>query len=189
MKQNRNFLNYSAAIGLGLALLLPACSKTGKDNAAAPGQPAEVRAPYYYGLIEEYKRILAEDPNNLAAIIALGNAYFDSGQWKEAISYYENALRIEPRNADVRTDMGTAYRNMGFPDRALQEYQKALSFEPWHQNARYNIGVVYAYDKKDYAAAIRVWEDLLRHSPNHPRAEQMRLYIIMFKKAVAKETR
>ena len=156
-------------------------------TAAVHAPKSEVLTPYYYGLIEEYRTILAEDPNNLAAILALGNAYFDSGQWHEAIHMYERALAINPRSADVRTDMGTAYRNMGRPDRALAEYRRALELEPGHVNARYNIGVVYAYDVKDYKQAINVWGQLLRLAPNHPDADTMRTAIAKFKKALKKD--
>lgn len=173
-------------------VMVAGCSRSGQD-AAGEGehrQPApEQQSPYYYGLIDEYKRLLAADPHNLAALIALGNAYYDSGHWKEAASYYDRALRLDPANADVRTDMGTAYRNMGMPERALAEYKKALEYNSGHQNARYNMGVVYAYDKRDYRTAIRIWEDLLKIYPNHPHSEQMRSCIITFKKAVSKEDR
>ncbi len=144
------------------------------------------QSPYFYGLIEEYQTILAEDPNNIAAMIALGNAYFDSGAWREAIRLYERALKIDPQNADVRTDMGTAYRNMGLPQRAIGEYRRALNIEPGHLNAHFNMGIVYAYDLKDHAVAIRLWEELLRLSPNHPYANYIRSTIAAFKKEHSK---
>ncbi len=148
------------------------------------GQGDESQPPYYEGLVEEYKALLTEDPNNLAVIIALGNAYYSSGRWKEAATYYGRALGIDPGNSDVRTDMGTAYRNMGMPNRALAEYRTALEYDPGNQNARYNMGIVYAYDKRDYQAAIRVWEDLLRVSPNHPQSDRMRACITTFRKVL-----
>lgn len=178
---------------LMIVLLLPAgCSRndTGmkaSEEAAGAGEAAETRAPYYHGLIQEYESILAQDPKNLAAIIALGNAYYDSGQWKLAVGVYERALALDPRNTDVRSDMGTSYRNMGLPDKAIAEYRAALKYEPGHQNARYNLGVVYAYDKKDYGEAIHVWEDLLRIAPNHPQSENMRSCIVTFRKVVKKD--
>lgn len=169
--------------------LLPGCSKTNERNSPAipvatehAGNAGRLQSPDYYGLIEEYRAILKDDPNNLAAIIALGNAYFDSDQWKRAIMMYEHALRIDPRNADVRTDMGTAYRNIGMPDQALAEYLIALKHEPAHLNARYNMGIVYAHDKKNYAAATHIWEELLRLAPNHPYADSMRRCIATYGK-------
>lgn len=175
------------AFFIGLLFDCSGCSKTDEkkpDAGSGPQNNGEksggAQVPYYYGLIQEYKTILAEDPHNLAAMIALGNAYYDSGHWKQAAALFERALILDPRNADVRTDMGTSFRNMGMPDRALYEYRRALAHEPMHQNARYNMGIVYAYDKKDYATAVRVWEDLLRMFPNNPHADYMRSCIVTF---------
>ncbi len=174
-------------------LVLSGCGKADEKKSpdrSAPAEhsqkPDESRNPYYRGLIEEYHAVLAEDPDNLAAIIALGNAYSDSGEWSAAVELYMRALKIDPRNADVRTDMGTAYRNMGKPDQALIEYRTALKHDPAHFNARYNMGIVYAFDKKDYGSAIRVWEELLKLSPNYPQAERMRTDIAAFRKALKK---
>ncbi|MGE5174012.1 MAG: tetratricopeptide repeat protein [Betaproteobacteria bacterium] len=150
---------------------------TEQREASLARKPVEAQAPYYQGLIEEYRAILAQDSNNFAALVALGNAYFDSGNWKKAITMYEHALLINPRDADVRADMGTAYRNLGLSDRALDEYHLVLKHEPGHLDARYNMGIVYAYDKKDYRAAIRIWQDILKAAPNYPYAEDIRLAI------------
>ncbi len=169
-------------------VLVSACRDAGDKKpavvpAAAVHVPkAEGLDPYYYGLIEEYRTILAEDPNNLAAVVALGNAYFDSAQWREAVRMYERAVELEPRNADVITDLGTAYRNLGKPERAISEYRRALALEPGHLNARYNLGVVYAYDFRDYARAIRLWEDLLRLAPNYSEAKTIQARIAALKK-------
>ncbi len=174
-------------------LLLPVgCRKT--ETRKAPAVPVateqgELQAPYYSGLIEEYRAILAEDPNNLAMITALGNAYFDNSQWKEAIMMYNRVLLINPKNADVRTDLGTAYRNIGMTDRALAEYHTALEHDPGHLNARYNTGIVYASNKKKYREAIRIWEDLLKISPNYPAAGQIKSMIMTCKKALKKDVR
>jgi tetratricopeptide (TPR) repeat protein len=147
------------------------------------------QGPYYDGLIEEFRATLADDPNNYSALVGLGNAYLDSGQWKKAVVMYEHALAIDPRNADVRTDMGTAYRNLGMPDRALAEYRAALVEEPGHLNARYNMGIVFAHDKKNYQAAIHMWEELLKLAPNFPYAEHIRESIAALKKGHLKAVR
>jgi tetratricopeptide (TPR) repeat protein len=184
-------------LAAALLLSLPVgCGKT-QDKRPSPaphapeqaGKAEEARTPYYRGLIEEYQTTLAEDPHNFVALIGSGNAYYDSGDWMNAIKMYEQALAIDPRNADVRTDMGTAYRNLGMPERALAEYRRALQQEPSHLNARYNLGVVYANDKKNYSAAIRVWEEILKIAPNYPQAGRVRAMIDALKARKAKEAR
>jgi cytochrome c-type biogenesis protein CcmH/NrfG len=176
--------------------LLAGCGKA--DVKKAPTVPVaseqneqseQSRPPHYAGLIAEYRAVLTEEPDNLVALTALGNAYYDSGEWKKAIVQYEHALRIDSRNADVRTDCGTAYRNLGFINRAMDEYRLALQYDPAHVNARYNMGIVYAYDRKDLKEAIRVWEELLRLAPNHPQADSIRSSIATFKEQVKKEAR
>ncbi|OGW26321.1 MAG: hypothetical protein A2X56_07055 [Nitrospirae bacterium GWC2_57_13] len=183
---------YNLLLTVLLPFLLFGCSRNDTNTKASAdaegsGAATEAKAPYYPGLIQEYESLLVQDPKNLAAIIALGNAYYDSGQWEQAVGVYERALALDPRNADVRSDRGTAYRNMGLPDKAIAEYRATLKYEPGHQGARYHLGVVYAYDKKDYAEAIHVWEDLLRIAPNHPQSESMRSCIVTFRKVVKKD--
>jgi len=173
--------------------LLFGCGK--KEEQKIPVLPAapehslhrdEAQLPNYDGLIEEYRSILAEDPNSLAAIVALGNAYFDDRQWKRAIMMYEHALLLDPRNADVRTDMATAYRNIGMVDRALVEYRTAIEHDPGHLNARYNQGMIYAHDKRDFRAAIHIWEELLKLAPSYPQADNIKSGIATFRKALKK---
>lgn len=162
------------------------CSKDEQGSSRPASHPAPEKGakPYYYGLIEEYQNILAGDPHNLAALTALGNAYYDAGQWKLAIPYYEQALRFNPHMADVVTDMGTCYRNLGMSDRAVTQYEKALTIEPTHQNALLNLGIVYGYDLKDHAKAIAAWEQLLHVAPKHPKAAYLETTIAQFRKAM-----
>jgi cytochrome c-type biogenesis protein CcmH/NrfG len=173
----------AAAVGAG-------CRKTedrGGDGAVQEGLAQQSsQTPYYPGVIEEYRTILAEDPHNMAAVIALGNAHFDAGQWREAVGAYEQALRLDPHNADVITDLGTCYRNLGDFNRAIREYERALRLEPVHLNAMFNLGVVYGHDKKDYARAVAYWEQLLHAAPKHPRAEYLQASIARYKQAMKK---
>jgi tetratricopeptide (TPR) repeat protein len=176
--------------------LLASCQRTEeKRQSAVPAaidhsnKLENAQGPDYDGLIEEYRRILAEDPKNFSALVAMGNAYFDSGQWEHAITMYEHALRLYPRNADVRTDMGTSYRNLNMPDRAIAEYRLALENDPSHLNARYNMGVVLAYDKKNYRAAIRIWDELLKQAPNFPNADAIRSSIASLRRVTREKTR
>jgi tetratricopeptide (TPR) repeat protein len=138
--------------------------------------------PYYYGLIEEYQSVLAEDPHNLAANIALGNALYDAGQWKDAIKYYDQALRLNPHNADVVTDKGTCYRNLGMTDAAVREYLEALRIDPAHQSALYNLGILYSHDKKDLVKAIEYWQRLLDIAPKHPQSDYIRASLDNFRR-------
>ena len=191
MRTPANYRTMKAAALLILVLLGGGC----KDQSTAPNadraliEPAVSEhglTPHYYGLIEEYRSVLAEDPENLAANIALANALYDAGQWKDAIVYYDRSLHINPHNADVITDKGTCYRNLGMIDEAIREYNHALHIDPVHQNALYNLGIVYSHDRKDLPKAINYWERLLDIAPKHPRADYIHASIDGFRRALRK---
>jgi len=148
---------------------------------AAGKHPAPPPAP---APTEDFKKLivsllsrLKDDPENLKALIQLGNAYFDTDQFDLAIEAYSKALDIDPKNADVRTDMGIMYRRKGDPKRAVAEFKKAAEYDPHHVNSRYNIGIVLLHDQGDLKGAIKAWEDFLQLEPSGPRAENIRRQI------------
>ncbi|MHB8843815.1 MAG: tetratricopeptide repeat protein [Nitrospirota bacterium] len=196
MRTNTPLLAPALLAGVMLFLLGAGGCKKDEGKPAVAGWAPEDRAaaekgqePYYHGLIEEYRNVLAEDQHNLAAIIALGNALYDAGQWREAIQYYDRALSMNPHLADVITDMGTCFRNLGMPDKAIAQYERALSIEPVHQGALYNMGIVYGFDRKNYPRAIQYWQQLLHVAPKHPKSQYIHATMAQFRKAMHERQR
>ena len=107
----------------------------------------------------------ASRPNDKAALIALGNAYFDADRPAEAASVYERALALDPANADVWTDLGIMYRALGRYGDAVKAFERALAEVPGHVNAQFNAGVVRYFDLKDKEGGRRVFEALLQQHP------------------------
>jgi cytochrome c-type biogenesis protein CcmH/NrfG len=142
----------------------------------------------YEGEIRAAKSILEKDPHNLQTLINLGNAYFDTDRYQEAIDAYSKALTIDPKNPDVRTDLGIMYRKLGQFEKALEAFRQAAQDQPMHVNSRFNLGVTLKYDKGDFQAAIQAWEDFLKVvSPNDERVTMVRQEIQAMKVAVSKK--
>jgi cytochrome c-type biogenesis protein CcmH/NrfG len=131
--------------------------------------------------IAQLEDLLKRDPQNLQALISLGNAYFDSNQFKKAIDVYQKALAIDPKNADVRTDMAIMYRNLKDYDRAIQEFRQAAKDNPGHVNSLFNIAIVMQYDKKDIPGAIAAWENFLKVEPTGDRANMAKAQLEQLK--------
>ena len=108
----------------------------------------------YEGEIRAAKSILEKDPNNLQALISLGNAYFDLDPYQEAIEVYSKVLSIDLKNPDVRTDMGIMYRKLKQFDKAIEAFRCATQENPKHVNSRFNLGITFKYGKKDFMGAI-----------------------------------
>jgi cytochrome c-type biogenesis protein CcmH/NrfG len=131
--------------------------------------------------IDEIKRIVAADPANRNAWVALGNEYFDNNQFVDAIDAYEKALELQPDDPNVLTDQGVMFRRLGWFDRAIQNFSKANELAPNHAPSLYNLGVVYRYDLQDFPRAIEAWTKFLALNPGGPAEEQIRQEVELMK--------
>lgn len=186
---NRNLLRLAPPVlAAALALAPAACKRTEREPPAPtqlPPPPAQLPPPGGAmgslpapGAAEVQRRIaseeqlVAQDPKNAQAWIALGNDYFDSKQRQRAVDAYARALELAPNNPDVLTDQGVMYRELGAFDKAIANFKKASEIDPRHVQSVYNLGVVYAYDLKDRGQALAAWRRVLQIAPQSPQAAQ-----------------
>ncbi len=166
----------------------PMVAPTAASTGPTVGGPGKNITVDYEGEIQLSKSILEKDPNNLQALINLGNAYFDTDRYQEAIDAYSKALAINPKNPDVRTDMGIMYRKLGQFDKALEAFRQAARDDSRHPNSRFNLGIVLQNDKKDFQAASQAWEDFLKVvPPDDERVTMAKQEIQTAKAAVSKK--
>lgn len=124
--------------------------------------------------ISELKNIVAADPANFQAWVALGNEYFDSNKFMDAIEAYDKALAIQPNSPDVLTDQGVMFKRLGWFDRAIGNFKKANEIDPTHATSVYNLGVIYRYDLQDFPKAQEAWTRFLEISPTGPGSDRVR---------------
>jgi tetratricopeptide (TPR) repeat protein len=139
-------------------------------SAGSPTHSAEALEPMAAPLLMAVKA----DPKNVAALVQLGNLYYDNHVYPQAIEYYARALEMKPDDANVRTDLGTAYWYSGFPEKAIVEYEKSLKVQPGHAHTLFNMGIVRMEGLKDPAGAIAAWEKLLAANPGYPEKDRVR---------------
>ena len=112
------------------------------------------------------EREIENNPNNLAAWLELGNLYFDTNKFSDAIQAYSKYINLNPDNPDVWTDMGVMYRRIGNPADAISSFDKAIELNPQHEQARFNKGIVQYYDLGNREAALETWNELIKINPN-----------------------
>jgi hypothetical protein len=116
---------------------------------------------------------LKANPNDLAALVALGGMYFDAGKFDQAIGYDKRALALDPGNPDVRTDYATALHQTGHDLDALAQLETVLAKRPAFVPALYNRGVVLvAIGRRTDAAAA--FQKFINAAPNDPRVPDAR---------------
>jgi len=158
-------------LALAAVLSFSGCKK--KEPPAPVGEVEPIRLNAV-AEIENYKEILRKDPNNLQALIGIGNLYFDTKQDLLAIENYRKAIALDPTNTNVRTDMAICYRRSGNPGLAIEELKKAISTTPRHAQSRYNLGLILIHDMQDVEGGIKAWEALLENVPDYPYRENLK---------------
>jgi tetratricopeptide (TPR) repeat protein len=174
MKRSGILLRIAILLALAAVLSFPGCKNKQPPAPAGEGEPIRLNAA---AEIENYKEILRKDPNNLQALIGIGNLYFDTNRDLLAIESYQKALAMDPMNSNVRTDMAICYRRSGNPGQAVEELKRAISTTPRHAQSRRNLGIILIHDMNDVEGGIKAWEALLENIPDYPDRENLKAEI------------
>ncbi len=132
---------------------------------AAGGGPQADRMAQVQQELAALRQALDQDPNNLVALVRMGNMYMDASMFDKAADLYQRALDVDPNNPDVRTDMGACLREMGKTKEALAAFEKSLSQDPNHWKSWFNIAIVNLYDLGDYEKADAAFRKVVELNP------------------------
>ena len=104
---------------------------------------------------------------------ALGDAYREAGDLREAIDAYRKALDRCPGFHDIRQRLAVTLRAAGLPARALAELQRVLRANPHYLDAQVQIGLtLYTLGRADEARAA--WDAALERDPSR---DDARMYL------------
>ena len=92
--------------------------------------------------IDALKAELVKDPDSEALLSQLGDVYFESRRFQEAIPVYEQAAIINPKNADVLNDLGLSYFYIGKTEQALDAVNRATEADPTYKHAWLSTGFI-----------------------------------------------
>jgi cytochrome c-type biogenesis protein CcmH/NrfG len=151
-------------------------SATSTAQGASPHDPAQMKAMLDKATAPLLE-VIKNNPNDFESVVGLGNVYYDTQQYPQAVHFYEQALRLQPDNADVITDLGTAYWYTGDADKAIVQFKRSLKIRPNHAGTLFNMGIVEWQGKMDPNAAVTAWEQLLKTNPDYPQKQQIEDFI------------
>ncbi|USR90716.1 tetratricopeptide repeat protein [Phormidium yuhuli AB48] len=79
---------------------------------------------------ELYRQILAENPQEAAALHGLGMIAYQQQQYERAIEQIEQAIALDQSHAAYHNTLGMAYRAQGHLDKSLAAYRQGLLLDP-----------------------------------------------------------
>lgn len=104
---------------------------------------------------------------------ALGDAYREAGEPREAIAAYRKALDRCPGFHDIRQKLGITLREAGLPAQALDEFRRIQRSHPDFGDARVQAGLT-LYSLGRSAEARQEWQAVLEREPGR---EDARMYL------------
>ncbi|MFH1115401.1 MAG: tetratricopeptide repeat protein [Pseudomonadota bacterium] len=192
MKNSRSLLSFIAVFAAGFlagivfsAWKLDSGAKdtpAGESSAQHSSKRAELQ-----DRIAGIEKMLDKNPDNPAALVQLGNDYFDVGNYEKAVAAYAKAIKLEPGNADAVVDMGIAYRRLGKPANAATCFRQALQAKPNHATALFNLGIVLRDDLKDYPGALKAWEAFLENAKDSPFSVMVQPWVKQLREKIGEE--
>ena len=102
----------------------------------------------------------------------IGDAYFEAGNYAEAIESYNEFLRLNPRHIKTIYNRGRCYQELGQYDKALEDFNLVLEYDSYNDNALLSIGQEF-YRKGEYTSTVYYSEKVIEHNANNAMAHYL----------------
>ncbi len=155
----------------GSPSLLVAPGPTAIAGAAAPdgaGASHTVSAEQILEMTQRLAARLKEQPQDPQGWAMLGRSYSVLGRNDEAVKAYETAVSQQGDDAALLADYADALavkNNRVLAGEPMKWVRRALEIDPKNVKALALAGTD-AFDRKDFASAVKLWEKLLEHGPS-----------------------
>lgn len=106
----------------------------------------------YNGTIENYKKVIAIDPNHKIARYNLGKSLLMNGKSEEGTAECEKALSLGLDNINVYRTLGKEYLKKEDMAKALTMYQNIKRLDPNDDSAYFTCGMLYIWLKDGWKA-------------------------------------
>jgi Tfp pilus assembly protein PilF len=105
--------------------------------------PAPVTDDAVQQKIAQLESASADQPDDVAVLLELGDAYFLGQRYAQAARTFRTALQIDPGNPTATVRLAMVWHADGASGRATQAIKAVLGKTPEHQEAHYSMAIIY----------------------------------------------
>ena len=134
----------------------------------AEAQAGSGRAETAIAMLRE---VLAENPGQEQASLALGKILHELSYWDEARAVYEKALSVSPASSELHFALGWLLMEQGYLKKAFAHIQKVTRLNPEHGLAWFRLGQLYEVWPKP-KLAVAAYRKAAALLPEHTVAQQ-----------------
>ena len=164
MRRRPALLWLGAVALVGLSAAVPVASATIDAELAFHRGVAAFGSGDYEAAQREFEVVLAENPEDSAAIQYLGMIDRARGDAEAALAKFALAVDVDPENTDARIELATALLAAGRRAEAARQLDEVLELEPGRAEAHLYLGIVH-YRERRYVSAVRQLEKALELDP------------------------
>ena len=111
--------------------------------------------------VREFIDRVEKDPNDVDALVGLGNSFLMRRAWDRALEPLEKARQLRPEDTTILKAVGIAQFNKEEYDKAKDTYEAILKVDPNDTLALFNLGVIYKHYFKKPDIAGTYFEKVL----------------------------
>ncbi len=127
--------------------------------------------------IRELDRLLARDPDAIAARFERAGLHREQGDYEAAKADYVELLRRQPTDFGALNDFGNLVLKAGYKDAARSLFSEAVRHHPDNPTGRVNLGNL-LFHLDEFEAAGAQFEAALRADPEHIHAHRGMGYVL-----------
>jgi Flp pilus assembly protein TadD len=150
----RSKAHWTAILAIGLPLIVSGCAQTG--NPDYPGSPTAAesgnvdamglaqkleRDGNYANAASIYQQVATAEPQNIDALLGIGDCYLAIGSLDYAALGYARALEVNPNNTRALRGLASARMMKGEPQFAVAHLEKAIQIDGSDTKALNTLGV------------------------------------------------
>lgn len=125
------------------------------------------------GKVKEFMARVEKNPDDVEALIGLGNSFLMMRAWDRALESLGKARSLDPKNTGVLKGIGIAHFNKEDFKKAAESYEAILKIDESDTLALFNLGVIYKHYFEKIDVARTYFEKVLAIEKND--AEMIRL--------------
>jgi tetratricopeptide (TPR) repeat protein len=131
----------------------------GEGGPGAPGMDGAMSGAM--SRVKEYLERVKQNPEDVEALVGLGNSFLMMRAWDRALEPLEKARSLKPDDTTVLKAVGIAYFNKEEYTKASETYEAILKIDPQDTLALFNLGVIYKHYFKKPDIAQTYFEKVL----------------------------
>jgi tetratricopeptide (TPR) repeat protein len=170
-----------AAVALGLGIFhlgdpsIPPAVAGGSAGAAASVTPQPtLDEAQVAGLMAAVQA----DPKDTDALMGLGDAFFQAGQYQVSADWLEKLIAIDPKNVRALLALGAAEFNSGSIQDAEARWKQVVDLEPANVEAHYDLGFLYLERQPpDLDGVRREWQRVVELAPGTEVAQNVQAHL------------